>query len=371
MIPGSLNAPGALRSSMSDATIAVVGALGTTGRAVVAHLAQHGSRVVLIGRRLDALAGLATQFTDATVRAVDVTDRRDLVASIEGTRVVVSCVGPYSELGWQVAQATLDAGAHYVDVSGEPEWVLRLLTHMDAAAQSQSLVFVPACGASAVLGDVAARFAVAAAARPVRSVDIVYRVRGLRPSPATAASYAHIFAGRAIHVRSDQPWPRSVGSSRRALPGSTGFDLPVCDPLVISRWLGGADISGYLAAPATRVTRHLARASSAILRRLMARRLLESGYRRLVSGDARSGALTVDAIASTLTDQTAFRSVAPDLYFTTSAAAAAVAWRLSDGGDRQGGLTAPTEVLGDLDASVLAGLGISCTPLRIDEWITS
>ncbi|MDT5264710.1 MAG: Saccharopine dehydrogenase binding domain, partial [Mycobacterium sp.] len=36
--------------------------------------------------------------------------------------MVVSCVGPYSELGWQVAQATLDAGAHYVDVSGEPEW---------------------------------------------------------------------------------------------------------------------------------------------------------------------------------------------------------------------------------------------------------
>jgi len=356
---------------MSDATIAVVGALGTTGRAVAAHLAQHDSRVVLIGRRLDALAGLAPQFTDATARAVDVTDHRDLVAALDGVGVVVSCVGPYSELGWQVAQATLGAGAHYVDVSGEPECVLRLLNEIDVPARSQSLMFVPACGASAVLGDVAARYAVAAAAGPVRSVDVVYRVAGLRPSPATAASYAHIFAGRAIQVRLAQPWPRPVGASRRALPGSTGFDLPVCDPLVISRWLDGADISGYLAAPATRVARHLARASSAVLRRRGARRLLESGYRRLVSGDARSGALTVDAIASTLTEQTAFRSVAQDLYFTTSAAAAAVARRLAEGGARRGGLTAPTQVLGDLDTGVLAGLGISCTPVHVGARIAS
>ena len=203
------------------------------------------------------------------------------------------------------------------------------------------------------------------------SVDIVYRVAGLRPSPATAASYAHIFAGRAIHVRSDQPWPRSVGSSRRALPDGSGFDLPVCDPLVISRWLESTDVSGYVAAPAAGVTRHLARVSSAVLRRQLARRLLQSGYRRLVSGEERSGALTVDAIASTSTERTAFRSDAPDLYFTTSAAAAAVASRLADGSSRAGGLTAPTQVLGDLDAGVLAGLRISCTPLPNDERIAS
>jgi hypothetical protein len=173
--------------------------------------------------------------------------------------VVVSCVGPYSELGWQVAQATLDTGAHYVDVSGEPEWELRLRNDIDIRARAQSQVFVPECGAWAALGDVAARFAVADTTGPVRSVDIVYRVSGLRPSTATAASYAHFFAGRAIHVRAAQPWPRAVGSSRRGLPGCTGFDLPVCDPLVISRWLDSAEVSGYVAAPAAAVTRHLAR----------------------------------------------------------------------------------------------------------------
>lgn len=356
---------------MSDATIAVVGALGTTGRAVAAHLAQHDSRVVLIGRRLDALTELAAEFTNAHARAVDVTDHRELLGALDGVGVVVSCVGPYSELGWQVAQAALTGGAHYVDLSGEPEWVLRLLDEIDGPARAQSLVFVPACGASAVLGDVAARFAVADVTGPVRSVDIVYRVSGLRPSPATAASYAHIFAGRAIHVRSAQPWPRAVGASRRALSDGTGFDLPVCDPLVISRWLDSADVSGYVAAPAAAVTRHLARASSAVLRRQAARRLLQSGYRRLVSGQERSGALTVDAIATTRTEQSAFRSVAPDLYFTTSAAAAAVAVRLSDGGDRGGGLTAPTQVLGDLDTGVLAALGISCSRVHSGNRITS
>jgi hypothetical protein len=81
--------------------------------------------------------------------------------------------------------------------------------------------------------------------------------------------------------------------------------------------------------------------------------------------------LTVDAIASTSTEQSAFRSVAPDLYFTTSAAAAAVAARLADGSSRAGGLTAPTQALGDLDDGVLADLGISCSRVREDNRITS
>jgi short subunit dehydrogenase-like uncharacterized protein len=336
---------------MTDTTIAVVGALGMTGRAIAARLAEREAPTVLIGRRKDALAELACSLPGAQARPVDVTHHHDLIEALACVGVVASCVGPYSELGWRVAQAALVAGAHYSDVSGEPEWVLRLLNKIDASARSQSLIFVPACGASAVLGDVAD------ATGPVRSVDIVYRVAGLHPSPATAASYAHIFAGRAIQMRSAAHWPTSVGASRRALPGGAGLDLPVCDLLVIYRWLDGADVSGYLRAPVAQVTRHAARAASTVRRRPMARRLLDSGYGRLVSGDARSGALTVDAIVTTPTDQAVFRSIAQDLYFTTSGAAAAVARRLTEGGDWQGGLTAPTQELGDLDAEVLAGVG--------------
>lgn len=354
---------------MSRTTIAVVGALGTTGQAVTAQLAERRASMMLIGRRRDALDALAGGTPDAESRAVDVTRQGDLIEALDGVGVVVSCVGPYSELGWQVAQATLAAGAHYIDVSGEPEWVLRLLNEIDVSARSRSLAFVPACGASAVLGDVAARHAVANAGAPVTSLDIVYHVEGLRPSPATAASYAHIFAGRAIQVRSGQPWPKPVGASRRTLPDGGGFDLPVCDPLVISRWLDSADVSGYLPALAAQVTRHVARAASAVLRRPTARRVLDTGYRRIVTGTSRSGALTVDAIASTANGPTAFRSEAADLYYTTSAAAAAVASRLAEGHEREGGLTAPTQVLGDLDAGLLAGLGISCIPLDSDSWV--
>lgn len=354
---------------MTDAVVGVVGALGTTGGAVAAHLAERGTTLRLLGRREDALTELAADLANACARAVDVTDHRALLAALDGVRVVVSCVGPYSELGLRVAHAALSIGAHYVDVSGEPEWVLRLRDEVDIRARVQSQVFVPASGASAILGDVAARFAVADLTGPVRSVDIVYRVSGLRPSPATAASYAHIFAGRAIHVRKSQPCPRAVGASRRVLSDGSGFDLPVCDPLVISRWLDSAEVSGYVAAPAAGVTRHLARATSAVLRNQAARRLVQSGYRRLLSGEERSGALTVDAIATTRAQRAGFRSVAPDLYFTTSAAAAAVAARLTDGSSRAGGLTAPTQVLGDLDAELLAGLGISCTRVHIDNRI--
>lgn len=157
---------------MTDTTIAVVGALGMTGRAIAARLAEREAPTVLIGRRKDALAELACSLPGAQARPVDVTHQHDLIEALACVGVAVSCVGPYSELGWRVAQAALVAGTHYADVSGEPEWVLRLLNEIDASARSQSLIFVPACGAAAVLGDVAARLAVADATGPVRSVDI-------------------------------------------------------------------------------------------------------------------------------------------------------------------------------------------------------
>jgi len=66
------------------------------------------------------------EFTDADLAAVrvivaDVEDESSLREMASQARVVVNCVGPYRFYGEPVVRACVASGAHYVDVSGEPQ----------------------------------------------------------------------------------------------------------------------------------------------------------------------------------------------------------------------------------------------------------
>jgi len=65
-------------------------------------------------------------FTDANLAAVrvivtDVEDESSLQEMASQAHVVVNCVGPYRFYGEPVVRACIASGAHYVDVSGEPQ----------------------------------------------------------------------------------------------------------------------------------------------------------------------------------------------------------------------------------------------------------
>lgn len=62
----------------------------------------------------------------------DVGDEKSLKEMCSQTQVLVNCCGPYRHYGEPVVRAAIDAKAHYVDVSGEPQAsiiVVRLALH--------------------------------------------------------------------------------------------------------------------------------------------------------------------------------------------------------------------------------------------------
>jgi short subunit dehydrogenase-like uncharacterized protein len=66
------------------------------------------------------------EFTDADLAAIrvivaDVEDESSLREMASQARVVVNCVGPFRFYGEPVVRACIESGAHYVDVSGEPQ----------------------------------------------------------------------------------------------------------------------------------------------------------------------------------------------------------------------------------------------------------
>ena len=55
----------------------------------------------------------------------DVKDEESIKSMCERAKIVINCVGPYRFYGETVVKQCLLAGAHHVDVSGEPEVTLK------------------------------------------------------------------------------------------------------------------------------------------------------------------------------------------------------------------------------------------------------
>lgn len=120
---------------MSGGPVAVLGASGAVGRAAADALRGAGVPLRLGCRRPPAPPPGECRDTVA----VDLNDPRALAAFCAGSRIVVNCAGPSSLVRGLVGRAALEAGADYVDVSG------------DAAAHTELFAALPAPGRTAVL----------------------------------------------------------------------------------------------------------------------------------------------------------------------------------------------------------------------------
>jgi len=169
-----------------DFDVVVFGATGLTGRQVAAYLAHRTSE--LTGLRWAAaarngakarwvLAAEGMQPPETIVAEVD--DPSSLRAMASRARVVVNLVGPYTRYGQPVIEACVDAGCHYVDLSGEIPFVRRMNTAFDARARAAGVKIVQVCGFEALppdLGIALAAEAAAEAGEHLVEVDLEVRI---------------------------------------------------------------------------------------------------------------------------------------------------------------------------------------------------
>jgi len=50
---------------------------------------------------------------------------------------MINCVGPYTESGEKVVQACIHGGCHYVDITGEPNFVFSIISKFHRKAQEK------------------------------------------------------------------------------------------------------------------------------------------------------------------------------------------------------------------------------------------
>ena len=144
--------------------VVVFGATSFVGQILCRHLVErHGTagalRWAIAGRSLAKLDAVARD-TGADVEriVVDAADGAALADLAAATRVVVSTVGPYARYGSPLVAAVAAAGTDYCDLTGEPQWMRRMIDEHSATAEASGARIVHACGFDSIPSDLGVWF---------------------------------------------------------------------------------------------------------------------------------------------------------------------------------------------------------------------
>ncbi len=149
---------------MSDATnrrldLVVFGATSFVGqllcRRLVERFGTNGPlKWAIAGRnavKLDTVA--ADTGADVEQIVADASDPEALATLAQATKVVASTVGPYARYGSELVAAVVKAGTDYCDLTGETQWIRRMIDMHSASAQESGARIVHACGFDSIPSD--------------------------------------------------------------------------------------------------------------------------------------------------------------------------------------------------------------------------
>lgn len=258
---------------MAAYDVVLFGPTGVTGREVARYL---GGRAPALGLTW-AVAGRDRGRIEATMRTVDTTpdalliadttDASSIEAMVGSARVVANLVGPYARFGEPVHRACARAGVHQLDLTGEIDWVRRMIDRYHAVAESSGAAIVPSAGFESLPFDLATCLAAHTAhtehGSPVVDVDAAVaitttaRMTGISDaiSGGTYASMVQMIRGgdgRPADPHALDPEGSSGGryELRPRRHGGTGawlaplFPTPFLNPPVVHRSAGLLRLAG-------------------------------------------------------------------------------------------------------------------------------
>jgi short subunit dehydrogenase-like uncharacterized protein len=172
---------------MNPGRVVLFGATGYTGRLTAEALVSMGMAPVLAGRDRDRLIALTEDLAVGradherpTWQVADVHDPASVRALIhDASDVLVTTVGPFAQFGHVALDAAINAGAGYVDSTGEHTFIKHVFTAANHRAQESGARLLTAFGYDYVPGNLAGALALQAAHdRDPARLEIGYFIRG-------------------------------------------------------------------------------------------------------------------------------------------------------------------------------------------------
>ena len=148
-------------------------------------------------KKLEALRdSLGKDAASLKIFLADSDDEAALSTMCMSTRVVVSTVGPYALYGEKLIRACVGAGTDYCDITGEVQWIRRMIDAYEADAARSGSRLVHCCGFDSIPSDLGVYFLQRESIRSGKGpcTQIQMRVKGARGgfSGGTVASLVNV-----------------------------------------------------------------------------------------------------------------------------------------------------------------------------------
>jgi short subunit dehydrogenase-like uncharacterized protein len=147
--------------------VVVFGATSFVGQILTRYLAEEfgthdGLKWAIAGRSEAKLAalrnGLGLKAGKLPLLVADAADEEALRRLCVDTRVVVSTVGPYALYGEPLVKVCAETGTDYCDLTGEVQWIRRMIHAYEKAAKKSGARIVHCCGFDSIPSDLGVHF---------------------------------------------------------------------------------------------------------------------------------------------------------------------------------------------------------------------
>jgi short subunit dehydrogenase-like uncharacterized protein len=185
--------------------VLVFGATSFVGQILCRYLTERTAQGTALswamaGRSRTKLESVRKSLGDAAASVpllvADAADEPALRELVARTRVVVSTVGPYALYGEPLVRACVEAGVDYCDLTGEVQWIRRMIERYEAEAIRSGARIVHCCGFDSIPSDLGVHYlqqqSLQSFGEPCEEVSM--RVRAMRGgfSGGTAASLINV-----------------------------------------------------------------------------------------------------------------------------------------------------------------------------------
>ncbi|MFK7948322.1 MAG: trans-acting enoyl reductase family protein [Saprospiraceae bacterium] len=182
--------------------VIIWGASGFTGRLVAEYLFKkygvgQSLNWAMAGRNQAKLEKVRAEVADASVPIVtaDSHDRASLDAMVQRTKVICTTVGPYAKYGSELVAVCIEHQVHYCDLTGEVQWMRRMIDKHHEAALANGTKIVHTCGFDSIPSDLGVYFVQKSAyeqtGKRAKQIDMRVRVMKGGLSGGTFASFSN------------------------------------------------------------------------------------------------------------------------------------------------------------------------------------
>jgi short subunit dehydrogenase-like uncharacterized protein len=126
-------------ASNRNLDLIVYGADGLVGRLVCDYIQKNYNelRWAIAGRDNDSLRNIISELQlkeSIPVFPIQADDRAGLRAIFGRTKVVLNVAGPFLKVGEGIVEACVESQTHYVDITGEPPFMRKIIDRLHPAA---------------------------------------------------------------------------------------------------------------------------------------------------------------------------------------------------------------------------------------------